>query len=83
MNSAALSIPLTIVVDRRVSVCKPISAVQLINDPRGSTKLGLLSQLRPGSTLEVCGDGFNERTIKVRCDGSFYFVFRQDIESHN
>jgi hypothetical protein len=38
-------------------------------------------QLPRGATLEVCGDGFNERTVKVRTNNRYYFVFRQDIEA--
>jgi hypothetical protein len=76
----ALAIPDPIFVERRISVNNSISAVQLIgSEGHGSPKLGLLSQLGPGSILEVCGQGFNERTVKVRCNDLFYFVFRQDI----
>ena len=79
INTAAMSIPRPVFVERSVSVTKPISALQLVWDERrGTTKLGVLS-LRPGATLEVCGEGFDQRTVKVRCNNTFYFVFRQDI----
>jgi hypothetical protein len=46
----------------------------------GDTAMGLLSQLGPGTVLEPCGHGFNDRTAKVRANGFYYFVFEQDIE---
>jgi hypothetical protein len=83
INTAAMSIPRHVFIERTVSVTKPISAVQLVKDERQGTQLGALSQLRPGATLEVCGEGFNERTVKVRYNDCFYFVFRQDIGDRN
>ncbi len=38
-----------------------------------------LTQLAPKVMLEVCGDGFNERTLKVRSGSAVYFVFREDL----
>ncbi len=64
----------------RIPLSRRISAIQLIQKEDGRAKLGLLSQLGPGTTLERCGDGFNERTVKVRANGQCYFVFRQDLE---
>ena len=28
----------------------------------------------------LIGDSFNDRTVKVQCNGRYYFVFLQDIE---
>ncbi len=81
MNTEALFIPDARVSGPKVSLLKPISAIQLVKKENGQVKLGLLTQLRPGTTLERCGEGFNERTAKVRADGQCYFAFVQDIES--
>lgn len=65
----------------RISLSKRISAIELVRKEDGRAKLGLLSQLGPGTIVEQCGEGFNERTVKVRTNGQVYFVFRQDWEA--
>ena len=57
-----------------------ISAIQLTPAHGGGARLGMITQLPQNARLEVCGDGFNDRTIKVRWQNSFYFVFRADLE---
>ncbi len=78
MNRDASHIPDASVGGKSVLLSKRISAIQLVGD---SSKVGLFSQLGPGTTVERCGDGFDERTAKVRANGQSYFVFLQDIES--
>lgn len=81
MNQEALFIPEKAARGPTVSLSKFISAIQLQQRENGvGAKLGPLSQLGPGTTLVVCGEGFNERTVKVRVDEVCYFVFAQDIE---
>jgi hypothetical protein len=63
-----------------------ISAIHLVIGGDEPGRLGTITQLPQSAHLEVCGDGFNERTVKVRWQGSFYFVFREDVEigaAHN
>jgi hypothetical protein len=76
-------IPTSNIAGEKVSLSKRISAIELVQKENGRAKLGLLSQLSPGTMLEACGDGFNERTVKVRANGQVYFVFRQDLESQS
>jgi hypothetical protein len=82
IHTDALFMPDSAVNYKTVFLTKLIMAIQLTADENGVTKLGPLSQLGSGSTLEICGTGFNERTIKVRMAGQCYFVFLQDIESN-
>ena len=56
-----------------------IPAFELVPEPNGQSKLGTISRLPCRAMLEVCGDGFNNRTIKVRMDATYYFVFRSDL----
>jgi hypothetical protein len=80
INTSAISIPVSISVERIITLAKPIMGVELVcNERQRTIKLGPLSELTSGSTLDVCGEGFNERTIKVRCNGFFYFVLRHDV----
>jgi hypothetical protein len=46
----------------------------------GKARLGDLTQLEPGTLLQVCGDGYNGRTIKVSRNQEMFYVFREDLE---
>ena len=65
---------------RSLSLVRPVCAIQLLFTESGEQRLGLLAQLGSGTTAEVCGPGFNERTVRIRANGQTYFVFLQDIE---
>ena len=77
----AYSIAATSVPERSLLLRKPICAIQLVSTENGDQRLGLLTQLGSGTSAEVCGSGFNERTVKVHANGRYYFVFLQDIEA--
>ena len=72
-------IPDCIAVERSVSLCRPITGVQLMPREQGCAGLAF-SELPEGATVEVCDYGYNERTAKVRANGQYYFVFLQDID---
>ncbi len=55
------------------TLLKRISAIRLENRA--------VLQMPVGSCLEICGDGFNRETVKVRCNGLLFFVFREDLQS--
>lgn len=55
------------------------SALQLETLANGTPRLGLMCQFPSGTQVELCGDGYSERTVKVRYKDNFYFVFRNDI----
>jgi hypothetical protein len=80
LSSDVLSLPDCLIPERSYTLSRTIAGIQLVpvDDKKG--RLGRVSQLRAGSFLEVCGEGYDARTVKVRCSGSFYFVFLQDIE---
>jgi hypothetical protein len=61
------------------TLSKKIAAIQLAPSLSGAARLGIVSQLLPGAQLHLCGNGFNEQTVKVRCESAFFFVFLQDI----
>jgi len=65
----------------KIPLLKSICALELVPQEHGGAKLGLLLQLGAGITVEVCGDGFDDRTAKVRANGHCYFVFLQDLAS--
>jgi len=67
-------------VPRTIILSKKIAAIGAALNEDGKIRMGVISQLPDGANLEVCGDGFNDRTIKVRWQEQFYFVFMQDVE---
>jgi hypothetical protein len=81
LNSDILSIPDCLVSERSHTLSRTIAGIQLVPEEGKKGRLGNVLQLHPGSVLEFCGGGYDDRTVKVRCGGSFYFVFLQDVES--
>lgn len=81
VNTASLFIPGPNHHGEKFWLSKCISAIQLVAAEDGGAKLGLLSQLGPGVTVEICGKGFDERTVKVRSSQQYYFVFLEDLPS--
>jgi hypothetical protein len=58
-----------------------ISAIQVIPDGTGRMRLGMIHQLPEGAEVDICGEGFNDRTKKISCEGGYYYVFKEDIEA--
>ena len=57
-----------------------MSAIEVAGRSDEGQSFGTITQLPRDADLEICGEGFNERTVKVRCADSYYFVFRDDLE---
>jgi hypothetical protein len=77
----AVSIPNTVPSGRTYVLSKNIRAIQITPEGEGEQAgLGLIIQLPEGAELDVCGNGFDNRTAKVRCNDAFYFVFLEDLE---
>jgi hypothetical protein len=57
-----------------------ISAIQVLPAPDGGMRLGTILQLPEGTQVRICGEGFNERTVKVSSEGGNYFIFLEDVE---
>jgi hypothetical protein len=81
LNSHILSIPDCLIPERSYTLSRTIAGIQLVPQEGKQGRLGNVLQIRAGSVLEFCGDGYDARTVKVRCEGSFYFVFLQDVET--
>jgi len=61
------------------SLAKNISAIELNGLENGKARLGPVLQLPSGAQIEVCGEGFNDRMVKIRSNGKYYFAFRSDL----
>ena len=80
LGQEVLHIPESVRPLRSYTLSRRVAAIRLTRAARGTQgKLGEIVQLEPGSQLDGCGDGYNERTIKVHYAGEFYFVFLQDV----
>jgi hypothetical protein len=62
------------------TLSKPIAAINFYLTETGEARTGLIMQLPKDAAVEVCGGGFNDRTVAVRWKDSLYFVFLQDVE---
>lgn len=58
---------------------KLIAALQITKDDEGNETAGVLTQVNVTPEMKVCGDGFNDRTLKVALNNSTYYVFKQDL----
>ncbi len=63
-------------------LAKNAPAMQIYPDGTGKLRMGTLVRLPDGAEVEVCGEGFDDRTAKVFWEGTAYYVFREDLLSH-
>jgi len=59
---------------------KNIAVIRLVGNEERGLHFGGVSELPEGAEVDLCGEGFNERTVKVQWHGEFFFVFLQDLE---
>jgi hypothetical protein len=69
--------------EENYTLAKNVPAIQaLMGHPEGDDAgLSLMTQLPAGAEIGIAGPGFNDRTVRVRCGGSWYYVFWDDLES--
>jgi hypothetical protein len=79
MNYNSQSISKYYSVQETLTVSKEISALELISTNNGA-RSRKITPVPKGACLQVCGHGFNERTIQVRWEGKLCYVFLQDVE---
>lgn len=81
LTDDGLSILNSFVPEKTYTLSRRIAAVRIrpSNDCRQG-ELTEISELQAGARLERCGDGYNQRTVKVHYAGEFYFVFLQDLD---
>jgi hypothetical protein len=79
--SALLSHPTDLLTGNRYMLSDEIYGMQLLPTDGQTFKVGPVIRLPKGAQLNACGKGFNDRTVKVCCDGSFYLVFLTDLDT--
>jgi hypothetical protein len=65
------------------TLSKSIAAIRALPPRAQATRKGGISKLPKGAQVQIWAEGFNERTVKVKCKDLFYFVFIQDLEAHS
>lgn len=65
--------------ERTYLIPDDIPAMEVIPATSGQPGLGPILRIPNGAEIECCDEGFNEKTVKVRWQGKFYFVFREDL----
>ena len=68
--------------ERRYTLTRNVPAIQMLSGEAGdAARLGLMTQLPAGIEVNESGPGFNDRTVRIRCGNSSYYVFIEDLES--
>jgi hypothetical protein len=81
-NANAVSYhPTDLLTGNRYMLSDEIYGMQLLPTNGRPFKVGPVIRLPRGAQLNACGEGFNDRTVKVCCNGSLYFVFLKDLDS--
>jgi len=60
---------------------KNTSAIQIIPDGYDRIRMGTLLQLPEGARVEINGEGFDNRTVRIAWEGNCYYAFREDLEA--
>jgi hypothetical protein len=60
---------------------KNTSAIQIIPDGYNRIRMGTLLQLPEGARVEINGEGFDDRTVRIAWEGNCYYAFREDLEA--
>jgi hypothetical protein len=81
MASSVLSLPENSLPARNFLLKDEIPALPLLATENGNSRWGPLIRLPRGAELQDFGAGFDERTLRVRFNGGFYIIFRQDLDS--
>jgi hypothetical protein len=58
---------------------RKMAAFEAIREHSGVVRPGLLLHLSAGTSVEICGDGFSDRTVQIRANHSFYFVLLKSV----
>lgn len=82
MQQSSLFIPSNPYVESAQTLTRKVLAIQLEckgGQSTGAAKLGPIFHLPAGATVDLCGAGFNARTVKVRHHEAYFFVFHEDL----
>ena len=64
----------------RVLLFTRIAALEVYCTGDGGVYSGMIAELPAGAEIEICGRGFNSRTLLTRWERKNYYVYLQDLE---
>jgi hypothetical protein len=70
----------SVVPTRAYTLSDDITAMQILPLNDSGARLSPVSRLPRGARIQACGEGFDDRTLKVEYQGQYYFVFLDDLE---
>ena len=62
-----------------IKLSRRICAIRIKTDATGHERLAELAEIGPGCAVQVCGPGYNYRTVRILLNGEPMFVFEQDL----
>jgi hypothetical protein len=65
--------------NRRYTLSRAITAFAVFPGHLNADRFGPVCELLPGVGLEICGNGFNDSTVRMRNGDCHYFVFWRDL----
>jgi hypothetical protein len=66
--------------EKSFKLWRNITVIRLVTNQKGDLRYAGISELPKGAEVDLCGMGFNERTVKLRWQGEFFIAFVQDLE---
>jgi hypothetical protein len=66
-------------IEGTVVLQKCVSAIPITLGKNGKTEMAPIAMLPEGAALQICGDGFDEMTVRAQWAGQAYYVFCQDL----
>ena len=65
--------------DGTVVLQKCVSAIPITLGRDGRSEMAPMAMLPEGAALHICGDGFDEMTVRAQWAGQAYYIFCQDL----
>jgi hypothetical protein len=65
----------------QVRASRRVPAVRIVATADGASELGGFAHIEADSLLSLCGEGYNDQTVKVRLENEYFYVFRADLLS--
>ncbi|HEX7363447.1 MAG TPA: hypothetical protein VF283_23395 [Bryobacteraceae bacterium] len=80
MNATAIFIPNEPRAMKSCTLSRYAPIIEILFETNGTAHLGLISEFPRETCVEICGNGFDDRTVKVRIGDTFFFAFLEDLE---
>ena len=66
-------------IDGTVVLQKCVSAIPITLGRDGRSEMAPMAMLPEGAALQICGNGFDDMTVRAHWAGQTYYIFCQDL----